>query len=121
MSNKVNQVISNYLKESDLQLEALPDLPLPDQADMPMDQPAPMAAPPAAPAKEEPEVVAGPDLVSAVKTMIELLSYGLHADEDVLHRDPVAKWLQLRTDDGINEDNAYDILQQINNHLGTEV
>jgi len=70
---------------------------------------------------EEVEVeVAGADVVSSVKTMLELLSYGLHADDDVIHRNPISKWLRMRTDDGINKDNALDILQQIDDFLRAE-
>lgn len=125
MSNKVDKLISNYLDQSGLQLEQLPPLPLPDQAaDVPGAPPADVNQPaPAVPVTEPEEVeveVAGADVVSSVKTMLELLSYGLHADDDVIHRNPISKWLRMRTDDGINKDNALDILQQIDDFLRAE-
>ena len=113
MSNKVNNIIREYIDNSGLIVEALP--PLPDEGG----EPAAAAA-----ASPDPEAAAGTAedqqpahnmtdeaYVTAVKTMIELLSYGLHSEPDAIHRDPVAKW--LRNKDNISKETAWDTLEEI--------
>ena len=114
MAKNVDSVIADYLKTTNLQIEQeLPPLPAPEgEVALPAaDTPAP--AP-------EPEVKTMSDeaYVSAVNSMIELLSYGLHADEDAVHRDPIAKWLKMKNE--ISRENAFEIAQQIDDFLANE-
>lgn len=122
MANKIDQLIRKYAKDSDLIIEQpdlppLPDIPGPAGAPQPSGPSLPVDSPP--PDKETKVVELAPEaLVTAVKTMIELLSYGLHAGEDAVHRDPIAKWLKTKNE--IDDENAWDVLDEINDFLATE-
>tara|TARA_Y100000310_G_C20702883_1_gene831608 strand:- start:1448 stop:1828 length:381 start_codon:yes stop_codon:yes gene_type:complete len=125
MSKSINNIIARYTALNDIQLdeaEGLPPLP-----DAPAGDPAAAGPPPIDPMggmspmpQPEPEVKTMSDeaWVSSVKTMIELLSYGLNADEDVAHRAPVSKWLKMK--DEIDKENAFDIAEEIDEFLANE-
>ena len=114
MPKKVDDIIAAYAENNDLLIEAegLPELP-------PVETPVktPVETPVETP---EPEVKTMTDesWVTAVKTMIELLSYGLHAEEDAIHRKPIADWLKMK--DEIDKENAWDVVQQIDTFLANE-
>ena len=116
MAKNVDNVIADYLKTTNLQLEQLPELPSVEDEVVPPADPAAVEPAPA----PEPELKTMSDeaYVSAVNSMIELLSYGLHADEDAVHRDPIAKWLKMKNE--ISKENAFEIAQQIDDFLANE-
>ncbi len=114
MSKKIDQLIRNYVNTSNLHMEVenLPPLP---GSDAPMPEELPVDHEP------EQEIVhnmTDETWVTAVKTMIELLSYGLHAEDDAIHRDPIAKWLKMKDD--IDKDTAWDIVEEIDEFLANE-
>ena len=110
MAKNVDTVIANYLETTNLQLEVdeLPPLPVEE----------PIQEPVAGAPASEIKTMSDEAYVSAVNTMIELLSYGLHADEDVIHRDPIAKWIKMKNE--ISKENAFDIAQEIDDFLAIE-
>jgi hypothetical protein len=112
MANKIDNIISDYVKNSKL---------LVTEADLPeLPEVAPVTEPEVAPVTADPEMhdMTGEAYVTAVKTMIELLSYGLHAEDDAIHRDPVAKW--LREKDKIDNKTAWGIVKEIDDFLANE-
>ena len=117
MSDKTNDVLKKYLElnklDTKLYTEQTPGGPAPGIE--PMD--APPAVPPT-PVEPEVKTMSDEAFVSAVKTMIELLSYGINAPESVLHRDPVADLIKMKND--ITQENAYDILEKLEELLATD-
>lgn len=115
MESKLDKLISKYsvgpLHEAEGDLPELPPVGAPPvgMSPAPIETPAP-----------EPEVREMSDeaYVSAVKTMIELLSYGLNAPEDVAHQEPVVNFLKMK--DEVDKNNAFEVLQQIEDFLAQE-
>ena len=117
MPKKVDNIIAEYAQSYDLQLEQPEGLP-PLPGEPPIEGGGmPPVAPVAEPAPE-PKTMTDESWVTAVKTMIELLSYGLHAEDDAIHREPIAKWLKMKEE--INKENAWEVVQQIDTFLANE-
>lgn len=116
MESKLDNLISKYSTGLVQEQDGLPTLP-----PLPADTGAvtPTGPPVTEPAPKEVEVeVAGPDLVNTVKTMLELLSYGLSADEGAHLQQPIANFLKLK--DNIDDKNALKVIEDIENFLAQE-
>ena len=116
MLNKTNDVLRTYLELNNLDADLYTEAEL-GQPPLQSADPAPVPAA-VEPAPVETKTMSDEAFVSAVKTMIELLSYGINAPESVLHRNPVAKIIKMKNE--VTQDNAYDVLDEIENLLATD-